>query len=265
MEVAGYMASIFIGISLGLIGGGGSILTVPVLVYLFNVDTVLATVYSLFIVGTTSIVGSFSYFKKGLVNLKIAFFFGIPSVLSIFFTKRFLLPAIPVEIFSIGKYMVTRDILLMLLFALLMIAASYSMIRKDQQEHQAISPKQLSNYPQLLLQGVFIGALTGLIGAGGGFLIIPALVNLLKLPVKTAVGTSLAIISINSITGFWFSLSHYTVHWDFLLGIAAVAVIGILIGSYLSAKVKATLLKPAFGWFVLAMGLYIVIKETLLK
>ncbi len=265
MNIAGYWASIFIGISLGLIGGGGSILTVPVLVYLFSLDAVLATVYSLFIVGSTSVVGSLSYFKKGLVNIKTAIVFGIPSIAAIFLTREYLLPAIPQTAFIIGGFTVTKSMLLMLLFAILMVAASYSMIRKSGQVNDEALQKQEFNYFQILLQGIFIGVITGLIGAGGGFLIIPALVNLLKLPMKTAVGTSLIIISINSLMGFIFSLAHTTVQWGFLLSIASIAVIGILIGSYLSTKIKATKLKPAFGWFVLIMGIYIIIKETIMK
>jgi len=265
MDIAGYSASIFIGISLGLIGGGGSILTVPVLVYLFSLDAVLATAYSLFIVGATSVVGSLSYFKKGLVNIKTAIVFGIPSIAAIFLTREYILPAIPQHVFTIGSYTVTKNILLMLLFAVLMIVASYSMIKKDRQKNEEALQNQSLHYLQILLQGIFIGVITGLIGAGGGFLIIPALVNLLKLPMKTAVGTSLVIISINSLMGFLFSLSHTSVQWGFLLSIAAIAIIGILIGSYLSTKIKANKLKPAFGWFVLVMGIYIIIKETLIK
>lgn len=265
MDIAGYVASIFIGIALGLIGGGGSILTVPVLVYLFNIDAVLATAYSLFIVGTTSTVGSFSYFKKGLVNMKMAFVFGIPSIIAVLFTRAIIVPAIPEEIVTIGNFTVTKSILLMLLFAVLMIFTSYSMIKKDGEESDAVSQQQTFNYLQIILQGLFIGLITGLIGAGGGFLIIPALVKLLKLPMKTAIGTSLVIISINSLMGFLFSLNHNSIQWGFLLSVAVIAIIGILIGSYLSSKIKAKKLKPAFGLFILAMGIYIIIKEIVLQ
>ncbi|WEK20491.1 MAG: sulfite exporter TauE/SafE family protein [Candidatus Pedobacter colombiensis] len=264
MEIAGYLASVFIGISLGLIGGGGSILTVPVLVYLFVIDPISATAYSLFIVGTTSIVGSVSYFKKGLIDIKTAIVFGIPSIAAVLLTRTYIVPAIPQEILSIGGFTVTKSISLMLLFALLMIFASYSMIKKDK---QTINPmqKQQFNYLSIFLQGIFIGTITGLIGAGGGFLVIPALVNLLKTPIKTAIGTSLVIISINSLMGFLFSLPHISIQWAFLLSIATIAIIGILIGSYISTKVDGKKLKPAFGWFVLVMGIYIILKETLLK
>lgn len=261
MILSGYVASVFIGISLGLIGGGGSILTVPVLVYLFGIDASLATVYSLFVVGTTSAVGSVNYFKKGLVDIRTAVFFGIPSIVAIFFTRQYILPLIPAVIFSAGDHSFTRNMLLMLLFALLMIAASYSMIRKE----NTAGPQTSMSYRHIFLQGIFTGMVTGLIGAGGGFLIIPALVNFLRLPMKTAIGTSLLIISVNSLTGFLFSLHNNAVHWNFLLSIAALAVAGIVIGSKLSTKIKSARLKTAFGWFVLVMGIYIILKETFFK
>lgn len=264
MDIAGYSASILIGISLGLIGGGGSILTVPVLVYLFSLDAELATSYSLFIVGATSMVGALSYFKKGLVNIKTAIVFGIPSVAAIFLTRAYLLPAVPSELFALNGYTITKNMLLMLLFAILMIAASYHMIKKGRRVSDVTADNQNFNYFLILLQGIATGVITGLVGAGGGFLIIPSLVNLVKLPMKTAVGTSLVIISINSLLGFLVSLPHTSVEWDFLLGIASIAIIGILTGSYLSTKIKANKLKPAFGWFVLLMGIYIVIEETVL-
>lgn len=265
MSIAGYLASVFIGMALGLIGGGGSILTVPVLVYLFSIDTVVATVYSLFIVGTTSVIGSFSYFKKGLVNIKTTVVFGIPSVISVFLTRTFIVPAIPPEIFSIGSYTVTKSILLMLLFAILMILASYSMIKKGKTLADEIPQKKRFHYPLVFAEGIFVGIVTGLIGAGGGFLIIPALVNFLRLPMKTAVGTSLVIISINSLIGFLFSLSHTSVDWHLLLMITSIAIAGILIGSYLSTKIDGKKLKPALGWFVLVMGIYIIARETILR
>ena len=119
MEYIGYFASILIGVALGLIGGGGSILTVPVLVYLFAVEPVLATAYSLFIVGLTSAVGTVGYFKKGLVNIKTAIVFGIPSIIAVFTTRAFIVPAIPKEIFSTGSFTLTKDLFLMLLLNLL--------------------------------------------------------------------------------------------------------------------------------------------------
>ena len=150
MEFGGYLAAIVIGISLGLIGGGGSILTVPVLVYLFRIDAVLATSYSLFIVGTTSAIGSVTYFKKGLVNIKTAIVFGIPSILAVFLTRAFLVPAIPLEVLQVGDFLITKSILLMLLFAVLMIFASYSMIKKEKIKVEKIEQPQVFNYPMIL-------------------------------------------------------------------------------------------------------------------
>lgn len=262
--IAGYLASILIGISLGLIGGGGSILTVPVLVYLFSVDAVLATTYSLFVVGATSVVGSLSYFTKGLVDIKIGIFFGIPSVIAVMLTRTYVVPAIPSIIFTGSQFILTKSILLMLFFAILMIFASFSMIRKDKNINGSAGKKK-TPVLIILLQGMSVGIVTGFIGAGGGFLIIPALVNMLKLPMKKAVGTSLFIIAINSLTGFFFSQNNSTIQWPFILTIAIIAIGGILIGSFLSTKIDGKKLKPAFGWFVLAMGVYILIRETILK
>ncbi|MET3036935.1 sulfite exporter TauE/SafE family protein [Chryseobacterium sp. NRRL B-14859] len=261
MEIIGYAASVLIGISLGLIGGGGSILTVPVLVYLFGLDTLLATEYSLFIVGISSLAGSWSYFKKGMVSCKTALVFGLPSVISIFLTRTYLLPLIPEEIFRIQSFTVTRNIFLLLIFAGLMILASYKMIRAD----RPAEPLESKNNILLATrQGSIVGVLTGLVGAGGGFMIIPALVNLLKIPIKTAIGTSLVIISFNSLIGFSSSVNNTKINWNLLLSITGIAVTGIIIGSQLSKKMDGKVLKPVFGWFILVMGIYIIIKEIFL-
>ena len=265
MEIIGYISSIFIGIALGLIGGGGSILTVPVLVYLFAIDAVAATAYSLFIVGLTSAVGSVSYFKNGLVNIKTAIIFGIPSIVAVFLTRAYVVPAIPKEVFSIGGFIVTKSILMMLLFAVLMIAASYSMIKKDKKKANENEGEQKFNYPIILLEGAIVGIFTGLVGAGGGFLIIPALVILSKLPMKEAVGTSLVIIAAKSLIGFLGEGSETFIDWSLLTKVSAFAIVGIFIGTMLSKKIDGAKLKPAFGWFVLVMGIYIIIKETILK
>ena len=190
MIIVGYFASLLIGLSLGLIGGGGSILTVPVLVYLFGVDPVLATAYSLFIVGSTSLVGAFPKYKNNEINLKTAIIFGIPSIIAVYATRAFIVPAIPSEVFTVGNFVVTKAILMMMIFAVLMVFASVSMI-KDNKKQLEEAGEQVFNYPMILLEGTVVGILTGLVGAGGGFLIIPALVIFSKLPMKQAVGTSL--------------------------------------------------------------------------
>jgi hypothetical protein len=262
MEIIGYIASLFIGISLGLIGGGGSILTVPVLVYLFNVSPVLATAYSLFIVGATSLVGVFPKYRSHMVNLKTAIIFGIPSIVSVYATRKWLVPAIPEEVFSIGSLVVTKPLLLMLLFAVLMTAASISMIRNKTEESEENNNAPLRfNYPLILIEGLVVGMLTGLVGAGGGFLIIPALVVLSKLPIKQAIGTSLLIIAMKSLFGFIGDLSHTVIDWPFLLLVTGLAIGGFFLGNVLNKKINAASLKKGFGWFVLVMGVYILIKE----
>ena len=263
MELVGYFASILIGVSLGLIGGGGSILTVPVLVYLFHVEPVLATSYSLFIVGSTSLAGALPKYRNGLVNLKTAVIFGIPSIIAVYATRAFIVPAIPSEIFSVGDFMVTKSILLMVLFAFLMVFASISMIRSSKKVSTE-NGEQKFNYPMILLEGTVVGLLTGLVGAGGGFLIIPALVLFSKLPMKLAVGTSLLIIAAKSLFGFLGDLNHYTIDWKFLIIVTLLAIAGIFIGNGLSKKIPGEKLKKGFGWFVLAMGIYIIIKELFL-
>ena len=265
MEYIGYFTSILIGVALGLIGGGGSILTVPVLVYLFAIEPVIATAYSLFIVGLTSAVGTVGYFKKGLVNIKTAIVFGIPSIIAVFTTRALIVPAIPKEVFSIGEFIVTKNLLMMLLFAVIMIAASYSMIKKDKKIINEKSEEQKFNYPLILIEGAIVGVITGLVGAGGGFLIIPALVVLSKLPMKEAVGTSLVIIAAKSLIGFFGEGGENGINWQFLLTISTFAIVGIFIGTALSKKINGDKLKPAFGWFVLVMGIYIITKELFLK
>lgn len=263
MEIAGYIAAIFIGISLGLVGSGGSILTVPVLVYLFSVAPVDATSYSLFIVGLTSAVGSFNFLRRGLVSKKILALFGIPSIISVVLTRTFLLPIIPEKIIKLGPVLITRDVLLLILFGVLMIGAAYGMIRKKVRPLAAAGEENKLNISLIILQGFFTGFITGLVGAGGGFLIIPALVMLLKVPIKAAVGNSLAIIAANSFIGFLSSHNHDVLNWKLLLSVAALAITGIFIGIGLSKKIDGAKLKPAFGWFILVMGIYIILKELL--
>lgn len=264
MEILGYIAALLIGVSLGLIGGGGSILTVPVLVYLMGVDPVLATAYSLFIVGTTSLVGVFPKYKQGLVSLRTAIVFGIPAILAVFSTRKFLIPFIPDEIFSLNGFVFTKSILMMLLFAILMVVASVSMIR-DKKEIKNEPGEQKFNYPLILMEGLIVGVLTGMVGAGGGFLIIPALVLLSKLPMKKAVGTSLLIIAAKSLIGFTGDISNYKMDWSLLMIVTIIAVIGIFAGNILSNRIDSTKLKKGFGWFVLVMGIYIIIKELFLS
>ena len=264
MIIAGYFAAALIGLSLGLIGGGGSILTVPVLVYLFGIDAVTATAYSLFVVGATSLVGAFPKYKEGLVDLKTAVIFGAPSILAVYFTRAYLVPFIPDQVLTVGDFELTKRLLLMGLFALLMVFASISMIRNKKPVVQAAGGEPGFKYGLILLEGAVVGVLTGLVGAGGGFLIIPALVLFTGLPMKKAVGTSLLIIAAKSLIGFTGDLGSLQPDWQLLLIVTSIAIIGIIAGNRLARQIDGNKLKVGFGWFVLVMGIYILIKESML-
>ena len=258
----GFAATILAGATMGLIGGGGSILTVPILVYLLEIPPVLATGYSLFVVGLSALVGSVNYFKLGLVNLKAGTIFAVPAFVGVFLARKFLVPALPVEILNLGNLVVGRDLIVMGVFATVMILASVSMIRGGSESEQ--EGELQFNYPLIALEGLIVGAVTGFVGAGGGFLIIPALVVLAKLPMKQAVGTSLMIIAVKSLFGFLGDLGNQSIDWGFLALFCLLSIIGIYLGTYLSRFVSSAKLKPGFGWFVLIMGLFILAKETIL-
>ncbi len=240
-------------------GGGGSILTVPVLVYLFGVSPTLAISYSLFIVGFTSLVGAFNNYRQGFVNFKTVLLFGSSSITTVFIARKFIIPYLPDVFFRIGSFTVTHALFVMVVFSLLMMAASYSMIRnKTLPSRQAVKQKP----GVLVFYGLLIGLVTGFLGAGGGFLLIPALVIIMGLPMKHAIGTSLLIISLNSLIGFMGDLGLHTINWTLLLVITAIAVGGIFIGGFFSQKVDSQKLKKGFGWFVLLMGIFIILKEV---
>ncbi|MEJ7646000.1 MAG: sulfite exporter TauE/SafE family protein [Chryseolinea sp.] len=258
LETFGYIASICIGLILGLLGGGGSILSIPILVYLFQIDILLASAYSLFIVGTTSFVGAVSKYRDHLLNIRTGLLFGIPSIITTFVTRRWIVQAIPHTIFETHSIIITKHELLLGLFAILMILASMSMIKGRQ---EVVQEEEGIRTGWLVVQGMLIGFLTGLVGAGGGFLIIPALIILTGLNFRTAVGTSLFIISINSFSGFLGDLMNYNMNWRFLVTITSLAITGILIGTRLSHRISTQHLRKFFGWFVLTMGCLILMHE----
>lgn len=262
MEIFGFAGALLIGLVLGLIGGGGSILTVPILVYVLEEDPVRATAYSLFIVGLSALVGAVRNAQKGMVDFRTGTVFAVPALLAVFVTRKFIIPAIPEQLFDLGSFEVTKDIAIMVFFAIIMLAAAIAMIKGRKEKEQEEEVKY--NYPMILLEGSVVGVVTGIVGAGGGFLIIPALVLLAKLPMKKAVATSLMIIAVKSLIGFLGDLgsSEFEIEWNFLLVFSAIAVVGIFLGIYLNKFIDGKKLKKAFGWFVLVMGIYIILKET---
>ena len=313
----GVALAVVVGAIMGLTGAGGSILTVPILVYVVGIDAVTATAYSLFVVGVTSVVGAASYWRRGLVHVRAALAFSIPSLPVVFLTRRWLVPAIPAQLGSVAGVEVSKELFILVLFALIMGLSALSMIARPRFAAPAagnggaggaraaavelppparsaaaaapakagvppvkggippakdsippaeagVPPAKVS-VPLVVLEGAVIGVLTGLVGAGGGFAIVPALAVFARLPMRVAVGTSLTIIAAKSLFGVLGDLSRESrFDWGLLLAFTALAVAGILLGSRLSRLVPGARLRPAFGWFVLAAAGGILVRELAL-
>jgi uncharacterized protein len=269
-EIIGYILFVLIGLTLGLIGGGGSTLAVPVLVYLLGYSIDDATGCSLFIVGITSLVGGLTFIKRGDIALEALYLFALPSLATVFCTRKFILPLIPDTFFSLGNFVATKQFVIMAFFAALILASSWSMIRKRKNTGRSDlmwgefyrSPIHI---PFVIILGIAVGFLSGIVGVGGGFMIIPVLVLFLRIPMKQAIGTSLAIIAINSLIGFTGSLGNMQVDWMFLAIVSVLASAGIFAGSYLARYIPGKKLKPAFGWFTLFVGIFILSRELFFK
>jgi hypothetical protein len=258
--ILGYVGAFAVGLVLGLTGGGGSIITVPVLVYLVGVNPVTATAYSLFVVGTTSSIGAFQNYRKQLIDFKTAIIFAIPAFTVVYFTRRYLVPAIPDILFQTDSLIITKDLFIMAFFGVIMFLASLSMIRSHE-DLESTEKAESIHIPFLILIGVVVGLLTGIVGAGGGFLIIPALVLLAKMPMKTAIGSSLFIIALNSLIGFTGDLQSRSIEWPFLLIFSGISILGIIVGVYVSKYISAEKLKRGFGWFTLLVAIAILYRE----
>ncbi|MDB4127448.1 sulfite exporter TauE/SafE family protein [Flavobacteriaceae bacterium] len=264
IEFIGYISALIIGISLGLIGGGGSILAVPVLAYLFSVNEKVATAYSLFIVGSSALVGGLKQHFKGLVDWHTAIVFGIPAIIGVSVVRHYVVPALPNVLFNIGDFEFTRRMGMFGLFALLMFPAAFSML-KDRKEKEIIGVVKY-NYSLITIEGLLVGAITGMIGAGGGFLIIPALVILANVEMKIAVATSLIIIAFKSLMGFFLGDAFtMEIDWSFLTVFTSISLVGIFIGSYLGNFIDGKKLKKGFGFFIFLMAIFIFYMEFFVK
>lgn len=261
-EIIGFISALFIGLVLGLMGGGGSILAVPVLAYLFDFDERVATAYSLFIVGSTSMLGGIKQAINKMVDWRAVFIFGIPAVVGITIVRLFVVPNLPENLFHIGDYMITRRMAMFGLFSILMLYAAVSILSNRQ---GPLRKKKAKFHPLLLSEGFFIGSLTGLVGAGGGFLIVPALMVIAQLEIKRAAATSLFIIAINSLIGFFIGdVQHLDIDWLFLIEFVCISMVGILIGTYLAKKISTQKLKRFFAIFIVCMAIFIFIEEFIL-
>ncbi|WP_338407784.1 sulfite exporter TauE/SafE family protein [uncultured Flavobacterium sp.] len=260
-NIIGYILAVFVGMTLGMLGSGGSILSVPILVYMMGIEPALATAYSLFVIGTTSLIGGVHKAKQKLVDFNKVILFGIPAVISVFITRKFIVPRIPKIIFTTENFILSKSILIMIVFAFVMIFASFRMIKPFKET--TISGEEKLNYFKVVTMGILIGLISGFVGAGGGFLIVPTLLFFAKIPMKIAVGTSLFIVSLQSLIGFTGDImGNQIIDWELLQVFTLASIAGVFIGNFISRKVDEEKLKTGFGWFVLAMGIYIIIKEV---
>ena len=251
----GYTLAVVMGFTLGLFGGGGSILSVHIFVYVIGINPVLSTAYSLFVVGLSALVGSVKKHFDKHIAYKVGILFALPSIATVYATRRFVVSNIPDELGQLGSLVITKDLAIMIFFAVVMLVAAASMIR-GRKESKKIVEKM--NIPLIILEGVVVGFITGLVGAGGGFLIVPALVLLVGLPMNQAVATSLVVIALKSLIGFTGDLgSGQLIDWTFLISFSAFSMLGMGLGLYFTKKIDATKLKKAFGWFVLVMAVFI--------
>jgi uncharacterized membrane protein YfcA len=246
--ILGYLCAVLVGVSLGVLGSGGSILTVPIMVYLLNIKPADAIIFSLFVVGCTSVIGGFTYVRKKMVDWNIALVFAIPSIISVFITRKIILPLIPETVLHMGAIPVYKEEFTMILFAVLMMVAGIRMILPSRLENDNVKwPRH--HLMRLVFVGLITGMLTGFFGVGGGFIIIPALVLFARVPIHMSVGTSLLIIAFNSFAGFTEEAFTRQTPLDyiFLLKFTAMSAIGIYTGYRISLRLKSGQLKIIFG------------------
>lgn len=240
--------SLLVGVSLGLLGGGGSILTLPVLVYVVGLDPRDGIAASLFVVGVTSASAMLGHARGGRVQWKTGFLFGTASMAGAFAGGR------------LSHFLPARALLAA--FTVLMIVTAIAMMRPRREVEDGAAGGRPLAMPRLIVAGVAIGAMTGLVGAGGGFVIVPALTLLCGLPMRSAVGTSLLVITMNSFAGFAGAAPHASIPWVTIAVITAAAVLGSLGGAALASRIPPTSLRKGFAWFIVAMALFMIWKQA---
>ena len=266
MEIFGYLGALLVGLSLGIFGAGGSIITIPVLIYCFRVEPLHATTYSFFIVGSTALIGAVRHIAKGTVKVMPALYFAVSGIIVIYLIRTFVIQFIPEVLFTIHNTAITKELMILLFFAVVMTLAGISMIRSESNPSRVPVASDLTTFLSLSMLGLAVGIVIAFAGVGGGFLITPALVLFARLPVKTAIGTSLCIICINSFVGFFSSFHlHSDIDWQFLFVFISITAAGILMGAFVSKKINSEKLRRVFGWFVLLMGIFIILNELFLN
>ena len=246
--ILGYAAMLLVGLTLGLLGGGGSILTVPILVYIFKINPAQATGYSL------------KYLQHGQLNIKRGLVFALPGLIGIWLSRAVIVPNLPESLATVYSFEITKDFLIMFVFAVLMITASYSMIKGRTEKNKTEEPNLLF----LGVLGFLVSLVTGFVGAGGGFLIVPSLALIGGLRMKAAVATSLFVITLSSLFGFATDVvsASYKINWTLLALSSVIAVVGLFVGVFFSSRVSNSKLKKGFGCFVLVAGTFILIQQA---
>lgn len=258
----GYAGAMLTGLVLGLLGGGGAMFSIPVLVYLFHIPPSVATGYSLFLVGVTAMSGAIQNTRHNLVDFKAALYYGIPSVITVYVIRRFVIHSLPDILWQTANFTLHKDDAILMLLAVVMMLVGVKMITEKPKVQTGEEPEHKMNFPVLILIAVLIGAFVGVAGAGGGFLMTPALIYFANLHMKKAIGTSLVLVSVNSFLGFAGDLGASPhMDWIFLLKFSGFSIAGVFIGSYFSSRVNGLKLKNAFGWFMVLMGVYIAVRE----
>lgn len=253
--IFGYTLAISVGLTMGIMGSGGSILTLPIFVYLFHIEPIHALDYSLFTISIISLIGSIGHVYKKEIDFKTTALFILPSLLAVYITKQYILPSIP-DSFSLHQNSISKDQIIMSFFSILILVSAFAMLKKRNNINR--SRRVPNPIALLIIIGFITGLLTGLVGAGGGFIIVPALVLLMKINIKQATAASLFIITINATFGLLSNFKHLDqINWTILIIFTGITLIGLMIGFQLKTKLKPENLKVVFGYFIGAIGIVI--------